>query len=135
MTVGYWHHEDPVIRSKRFARVEVDWRQALGIAHARAGTFTPLSPDGDAGVPCSAVLDTRELHSDPHLVARDFVKTVEHPVHGEVPLLGFAPIFSASDVPIQAAPLLGEHTEEVLFAELNLTSEEIKGLRTAGVLG
>jgi len=90
---------------------------------------------GDAGVPCSAALDTRELHSDPHLVARDFVKTVEHPVHGEVPLLGFAPIFSASDVPIQAAPLLGEHTNEILAAELDLASEEIDSLRATGVLG
>jgi formyl-CoA transferase len=90
---------------------------------------------GDAGVPCSAALDTRELHSDPHLMARDFIKTVEHPVHGKVPLLGFAPRFSASEVAIQAAPLLGEHTDEILTTELDLTSEEIESLRTAGVLG
>lgn len=89
---------------------------------------------GSAGVPCSASLDTRELHSDPHLVARDFIKTVEHPVHGAVPLLGFPPRFSASEVPIRCAPLLGEHTEEVLTAELNLQTEEIEALRSAGVL-
>ncbi len=89
---------------------------------------------GSAGVPCSACLDTRELHSDPHLVARDFVKSIEHPIHGKVPLLGFAPRFSASEVPLQRAPLLGEHTEEVLAEYLNLAPEEIRALRDKGVL-
>ena len=90
---------------------------------------------GDAGVPCSACLDTEELHSNPHLVARDFVKHVDHPVHGNVPLLGFAPQLSASEVPIRRAPLLGEHTEEVLAAELDLDSNTIARLKADNVLG
>ena len=89
---------------------------------------------GAAGVPCSACLDTAELHTDRHLVARGFVKTVDHPMHGEVPLLGFAPRLSASDVQIHAAPLLGEHTDEVLTADLDLAPGEIESLRNAGVL-
>ena len=42
---------------------------------------------------------------------------------------------SASDVPLERAPLLGEHTEEVLALELGLTSEETGALRSAGVVG
>lgn len=89
---------------------------------------------GGAGVPCSACLDTRELHTDPHLVARGFVHTVDHPMHGAVRLLGFAPRMSESDVPIARAPLLGEHTAEVLGGELGLASDDLDGLRDAGVI-
>ncbi len=90
---------------------------------------------GEAGVPCSACLDTAELHHDPHLLARGFVKHVEHPVHGNVPLMGFAPQLSASEVPVERAPLLGEHTDDVLAAELGLDAAALDGLRSEGVLG
>ena len=89
---------------------------------------------GDAGVPCSANFDTRDLHDDPHLNERGFVKTVEHPQHGEVRLLGFPPRMSGSEVPIRPAPLLGEHTDEVLTEELGLDAAELGALREAGVL-
>ena len=89
---------------------------------------------GAAGIPCSACLDTRELHTDPHLLARGFVRTVDHPMHGKVRLLGFAPRMSASDVPLQRAPLLGEHTQEVLGDELGLASGALDALEDAGVI-
>ena len=89
---------------------------------------------GAAGVPVGATLDTRELFEDPHLLERDFVKTVEHPEHGPVRLLGFAPRMSASEVPIQPAPLLGAHTEDVMRAELGLGDDELGDLRTRGVI-
>ena len=87
-----------------------------------------------AGVPCSACLDTIELHSDPHLVARNFVKNVEHPIHGKVPLLGFPPRLSNSEVAITSAPLLGEHTQSVLMDDLNLDPTEIESLEKSGVI-
>ncbi len=37
---------------------------------------------GEAGVPCSAVMDTLDLFHDPHLSERGFIQTVEHPVAG-----------------------------------------------------
>jgi crotonobetainyl-CoA:carnitine CoA-transferase CaiB-like acyl-CoA transferase len=56
-------------------------------------------------------------------------------VHGTVPLLGFAPVLSASNVPMQRAPLLGEHTDEVLGAELELDAGTLAQLRDEGVVG
>jgi formyl-CoA transferase len=88
---------------------------------------------GAAGVPCSAILDSRDLHEDPHLAARGFVHTIDHPHHGRVKLLGWAPRMSASHVEIRRAPLHGEHTAEVLAAELNLDAAELRALREAGV--
>ena len=90
---------------------------------------------GAAGVPCSACLDTRELHEDPHLLERGFVHQVDHPVHGTVPLLGFAPRLSASEVPLRRAPLLGEHSDEVLSQELGLDAQALARLRADGVVG
>ena len=88
-----------------------------------------------AGVPCSAVLDTRDLFSDPHLQARDFVKTVEHGSRGPVRLLGNPLRLSASEVPLRGAPLLGEHTREVLGTDLELSGAELAALTERGVIG
>jgi formyl-CoA transferase len=90
---------------------------------------------GEAGVPCSAVLDTRDLYRDPHLTERGFVKRVEHPERGEAPLLGFAARMSESQVEIRRAPYLGEHGDEVLRADLGLSDEELRALRQKGALG
>ncbi|MDJ0852937.1 MAG: CoA transferase [Myxococcota bacterium] len=89
---------------------------------------------GKAGVPCSAVLDTKDLYDDPHLEERGFVQTLEHPEHGKVRLLGWAPRMSGSAVPLERAPLLGEHTDEVLAAEVGASTEEVQKLREAGVI-
>jgi formyl-CoA transferase len=88
-----------------------------------------------AGVPCSACLDTAELHHDKHLRARGFVHELDLPVHGKVPFLGFAPRLSESAVDITRPPHLGEHTDEFLAAELGLNAKQLAELRDAGVIG
>ncbi|HVS63353.1 MAG TPA: CoA transferase [Thermoanaerobaculia bacterium] len=90
---------------------------------------------GAAGVPSSAVFDTLDLFNDPHLLERGFVHEVEHEGVGTVRLLGWPARLSRSSVEIEAAPLLGRHTAEVLQAELGLGPEEIAGLRAQGIVG
>ena len=90
---------------------------------------------GAAGVPASAVLDTLDLFADPHLNERGFVHTVDHEAKGPVRVLGSPMNLSDSQVEIEAAPLLGRHTDSVLADELNLTQTEIDRLRADGVLG
>jgi formyl-CoA transferase len=89
---------------------------------------------GEAGVPCSAVLDTRDLFEDRHLQARGFVETVEHEALGPVRLLGCPARLSRSQVPLRAAPLLGQHTAEVLGADLGLGEDQIRALRDQGAI-
>jgi formyl-CoA transferase len=100
--------------------------------HTKAEAMRLLA---EAGVPASAVLDTLDLHQDPHLVERGFVKTVEHESMGAVRLLGWPPRLSASEVELAAAPLLGRHTAEVLAAELGIGEAEVAALRQRGVIG
>ena len=88
-----------------------------------------------AGVPCSATLDTRDLHHDRHLTARGFVHRMDLPVHGDVPMLGFGPRLSESRVELRNPPRLGEHTDELLAAELGLSEGRLAGLRDAGAIG
>ena len=88
-----------------------------------------------AGVPCSAVLDTSEIHHDKHLRSRDFIHDMDLPVHGKVPMLGFAPKLSRSQVAMVRPPRLGEHTDELLASELDLDRNQITSLREAGVIG
>ena len=87
------------------------------------------------GVPGGPVLDTAEVLTDPHLVARGFIKTMEHPDLGPVPMLGFAPRLSASEVELRPAPRLGEHTDEVLGTMLGLGEDELVALRQRGAIG
>ena len=88
-----------------------------------------------AGVPCGACLDTAEVLADRHLAARGFIEEIDLPVHGRVRVPGFAPRLSASQVPLKRPPRLGEHTDEVLRAELGLDAAQLDALRRGGVIG
>ena len=90
---------------------------------------------GEAGVPCSAILDTRDLFHDPHLLARGFIKDLEHETVGPIRLLGWPPQMSESQVEIKTAPLLGQHSAEVLAEDLGLSAAEVRALVDQGVLG
>ncbi|MDE0451671.1 MAG: CoA transferase [Gammaproteobacteria bacterium] len=105
-----------------------NWTQA----HTK---YEAMETIGDAGVPCSACLDTADLHHDRHLKARGFIHEVDLPVHGKVPMLGFAPRLSESEFRIKAPPRLGEHTDDVLSSELGLDAQALSQLREAGVIG
>jgi formyl-CoA transferase len=86
---------------------------------------------GEAGVPCSATMDTVELYDDPHLNERGFIKTLPHPELGEVRMLGFPSRMSANSVEMTPPPELGEHTDSVLASELGLDAQTLAGLREA----
>ncbi len=101
-------------------------------AHTKHEAMTILA---GAGVPASAVFDTLDLFSDPHLQERGFIRTVEHRGAGRVRLLGWPARMSGSAVELVAAPLLGEHTDEVLRAELELSENELTALHQQHVLG
>ena len=88
----------------------------------------------EGGVPASAVMDTHDLFNDPHLKERGFVQTIHHEELGERPLLGWPARMTESHVPIQAAPLLGKHTAEVLIQDLGLSEDEVRALHDNGAV-
>ncbi len=84
------------------------------------------------GVPASPVLSIGDMLADPQVVARDMVVEVEHSRIGRTRALGSPVKFSATPTRIErGAPLLGEHTREIL-AEYGYDDSEIETLADAG---
>jgi formyl-CoA transferase len=96
--------------------------------------FEAMKLLGAAGVPCSAVYDSEDILNDAHLHARGMIKTIHHPVRGDWQMLAPPIHMSDSEVEMVAAPLLGEHTAEVLATELGVTPADAASLAAAGVL-
>ncbi len=86
-----------------------------------------------AGVPCGACQDTGEVLNDPHLRARNMIVEVEHPVRGRYVTAGNPVKLSASQVEINAAPLLGQHNRELL-RELGYSERDIAALQEEGAI-
>ena len=89
----------------------------------------------EAGVCASPVNETTELFTDEHLIERDFIKQIDHREHGQVRILGWPSRLSKSSVEPVAAPLLGEHTDEVLVEDLGLSEDQLTELHRRNVVG
>jgi benzylsuccinate CoA-transferase BbsF subunit len=88
-----------------------------------------------AGVPAMRVHVEDSIADDPHVAARGFFETVEHPTIGRRRVVGAPWRFASGDVGIRrAAPLLGEHNDEVLGGILGLSRDEIERLTRDGVV-
>ena len=88
-----------------------------------------------AGVPAGPINDYAEALADPHALARGMVVDLVHPGAGAIKALG-VPV-KLSDTPgavERAAPLLGQHTAEIL-KELCYSESEERALRSRGVIG
>jgi len=86
-----------------------------------------------AGVPCGAVLDTGEVLTDPHLLARDMIVEVQHPVRGKFLTAGNPIKLSASKTTIGPSPLLGQHRHEIL-TELGYGEADIAAMAKDGAI-
>ncbi len=87
----------------------------LEAALASGGTDEWVERLEAAGIAAGPIHDYAEVFADPHTQAREMEVSMEHPEEGTVRGLGI-PV-KLSDTPgsiRRAAPLLGEHTEEVL---------------------
>jgi len=88
----------------------------------------------DAGVPCAPVLKRTEMIQHPQVEASGVIIETEHPHAGSLRQTRPAARFEGTPTEIRrGAPLLGEHTDEIL-TELGVTSAEIESLRDKGVI-
>ena len=88
-----------------------------------------------AGVPAGAVNDCRDLFEDPQFHHRQHYQYLEHPEMGvyatERSELNLSRTPGSLDRP---APLMGQHTEQVLTEIFGLSAEEYNSLKDDGVL-
>lgn len=88
---------------------------------------------GKAGVPCGPVLSMLEIKNDQSLRKCGTIVEVDQPKRGKFVTIGCPPKFSNYKPEVKAAPMLGEHTDEIL-KEAGYTDEEIKLLRNKHVV-
>ncbi len=86
-------------------------------------------------IPCGPVYSPQQTIDDPHVQAMDFLKPLEYPGFDGAALVANTPVnMSVSQVGIRhRAPLLGEHTEDIM-TELGLSADEIAVLREKRVV-
>ena len=89
------------------------------------------------GVPCGPLNDLKQVFDDPHVKFRGMQTSIPHAraAAGSVPALANPARLSVTPPTYdRAAPLLGEHTDEILFDVLGLTEKEVETLKAEGII-
>lgn len=84
-------------------------------------------------IPCAQVLSMCEISRNISLRESGSVVEVEQPLRGKYLTVGCPMKFSGFNPEIKAAPLLGEHTREIL-TELSYSADEISALKNNSVI-
>ena len=119
---GRVDHRDeiiPIVEAVTATRTVAEWMEILGTA----------------GVPCGRIRTVGEVCTNPQLTDRGKIIGRPHPNAGTVETVGL-PI-DLTDTPgaiERAAPLLGEHTDEVLREVLGYSTDEVAGFRASGAI-
>ncbi len=96
--------------------------------------FEAMEKLGAAGVPCGAVMDTKELSDDPTMREREIFAEIDHPVRGKLVIPGWPVKMSESYVKVTASPILGAHSFEVYNEMLGLSKADVEALKKEGVV-
>ena len=108
----------PILEEAFLARSKAEWMRILD----------------DFDIPAAPVNDFEGVFSDPQIAARHMVRSYQHPTLGEIRYPPSPVKFSDWDPPNLPAPMLGQHTTEVLTGRLGYTLEDIDRLAGAGVV-
>lgn len=109
----------PIIAARTVTRTTAQWLQAFE----------------QAGIPAAPVNTLKQAFTHPQMVENDSLIQFEHPVYGQIHLVGSPYKFGVSELrPERRPPLLGEHTDEILGSILALGPDRIRELQERGVI-
>ena len=106
----------PILREALMARTALEWEALM-----------------TGRVPCIAVRTVGDMFDHPQVLAEDMVVRHEHPGFGGYRAMKRAFEMGAGHPESTPAPMLGEHTDEVL-RRFGLTGSEVAGLRADGAV-
>jgi formyl-CoA transferase len=132
------------VDDERFS-TRAGWREHMDVIRDAVGAWASDKSNVDAcfalsaaGIAAGPCLTAQQVIDDPHVDARNMqvamprVDGVDEPV-----LVPGNPVkmTAVAEGPETRVPWLGEHTDEVLRAELDLSDDDLAGLRQRGVIG
>jgi crotonobetainyl-CoA:carnitine CoA-transferase CaiB-like acyl-CoA transferase len=119
--------------SDRMAHLD-ELAEVLGSFFKRRTSSDWLSRFAMAGLPAGPIYNIKEVLEDLQTRAREMLIEVPHKTLGTTKAIGAPVKFSRTPCAVRTgAPVLGEHTREIL-AEVGLPTEEIEKLRSEGVV-
>ncbi len=118
---------DRVEREPEVDEIIANWTRGLNKIDA-------MKAIGEAGIPAGAVLDTDELNNDTTFDERGVMQTMVHPVHRPFKMPSWPVRVDGKAARIEASPMLGQHTDDVISDWLGLNEEAIKTLKSDGAV-
>ncbi|KAF7960257.1 hypothetical protein AWV80_35465 [Cupriavidus sp. UYMU48A] len=124
-----WLSATPEVRLKKlgecFGIIE-QWTMGLT-------KFDVMNALNEVDVPCGPILSMKDLIEDQSMYERGYLVELDHPTRGKYVQLGSPIALSDSPVKVERAPLLGEHTDEIL-EWLGRTPAQIAAMKLAGAI-
>jgi len=127
--------DDPRFKTRKDREARID---EFGVeisrwtaAHSRDEIFKLCQ---EARVPMGKVNRIDEIAAMEQVKARGFFEEIEHPTAGRRRFPGGPAKFGGQWPPPRRAPLLGEHTAEILTGELGYAAAELATLAEMGVI-
>lgn len=89
----------------------------------------------DAVVSCGPINTIKDIETDPHVIEREMIVSLEHPRLGTIRSPA-SPFRLSLTPPVyhRAPPLVGEHTAEVLMGVLGLAADDVARLEADGIV-
>ena len=128
--IGDSRFDTPAGRTERRAEVDAivtEWT----LKHDK---HTAMNLVSSATIPSGAVLDTRELSDDKSFQDRKIRQTMKHPAVGDYVMSGWPVRFGGTPPAVGPAPLLGEHSGNILADWLKMDKDAIGALKSEKVI-
>jgi crotonobetainyl-CoA:carnitine CoA-transferase CaiB-like acyl-CoA transferase len=89
----------------------------------------------DAQLVVMPILNFSQIIENEHIRARDMIVEVDHPTLGKLPIYGIGPKLSLTPGKIRsAAPLLGQHNEEIYQGLMGFGKEKMEALKEKAII-
>lgn len=85
-------------------------------------------------VPCAPVNTVEQAAREPHLHEREIMVEVPDPIAGKIHVTGKMIKFSRTPMVVGSAPVVGQHTYEILNGILGYPAEKVRSLQAEGVV-
>ena len=131
---------EELLEDERFATNADRMAHIEGLTEIMEGTFASRKTEEwvaileEARVPCGPIYDIQQVYADPQVKAREMEVEIDHPVAGRIKNIGVPVKLSDTPGSIRvAAPMLGQHTDEIL-GELGFSAGEIANMHESGAV-